>query len=507
MVDTVRANNTTVAGGPLFAVDSISGSTYAITKLVLGADNVDDGLIHSSNPLPVTAPGVVSTYAVNAPSPAGTQSTWVVGAVKTSTHIASQTGPVSTFAVNSPTPAGVQSTHIVGQTNPVSTYSVNSAAGASEYSTKAGFNQTTGSLTMMGALSDYATASSGVVTGSTQPLYTDSTGALVVRDLSAAASNANPNSSWSMGSAVGSVPVSTYSVGGGVVSTFIVSVPLGNAEYSTKSGFNQTTGSFVMIGALSDYATASSGVVTGSTQPFYTDSTGALVVRDLSAAASNANPNSSFVMGSAVGSVPVSTFSVNSPAPSGTQSTWVRNSVSSSVLSTFAVAGSAKTSTHIASQTGPVSTFAVNKTSTHIAGQTGPVSTFAVGGTASSVPVAVSTGGLSIAHKLSLTTGVFQIKNGPAQLHQLWFTNTATSTRWLYFFDNGNPTVGTTPPTFAFGLPSMSSFSNAVSGFMPSGPYGIQFGTSTFVACNAQQGTNSAVAPASNEVTVNIFYK
>lgn len=482
MVDTVRANNTTVAGGPLFAVDSISGSTYAITKLVLGADNVDDGLIHSSNPLPVTAPGVVSTYAVNAaggqtsswiagqdgpvstfsvnaPSPVGTQSTWVVGAVKTSTHIASQTGPVSTFAVNAAAPAGVQSTYTVNGGGNTTTYIDGQASPVSTF----------------------------IVGGSAQ---------------------ANPSSTFVMGSAAGSVPVSTYSVGGGVVSTFIVSVPLGNAEYSTKSGFNQTTGSFVMIGALSDYATASSGVVTGSTQPFYTDSTGALVVRDLSAAASNANPNSSFVMGSAVGSVPVSTYVVgNAAAPTGTQSTWVRNSVSSSVLSTFAVAGSAKTSTHIASQTGPVSTFAVNKTSTHIAGQTGPVSTFAVGGTASTVPVAASTGGLSIAHKLSLTTGVFQIKNGPAQLHQLWFTNTATSTRWLYFFDNGNPTVGTTPPTFAFGLPSMSSFSNAVSGFMPSGPYGIQFGTSTFVACNAQQATNSAVAPASNEVTVNIFYK
>jgi hypothetical protein len=135
-------------------------------------------------------------------------------------------------------------------------------------------------------------------------------------------------------------------------------------------------------------------------------------------------------------------------------------------------------------------------------------STFTAGSVkVSTHPQPSALGGLSVAYKQSLTTGSFQIHNGPCQLHSVWFTNTATSTRWLKFYDAGTVTVGTTPPTFVFGMPAVSTFSNAVSGFMGAGAYGIQFATSTLVACTALQATSDATAPASNEVTFNAFYK
>ena len=197
---------------------------------------------------------------------------------------------------------------------------------------------------------------------------------------------------------------------------------------------------------------------------------------------------------------PVSTYAVNNPAPVGVQSTWALN----------------KTSTHIVSQTGPVSTFAVNnlvssgtmstyvvnKTSTHISGQSVPVSTFSAGGTASTVPVPASTGGLSAAAVVSLTTSAFQIKNGPAQLHSVWFTNSAGTLRWLKFYDAGAVTVGTTPPNFYVGLPP-----NSTTGWMPPGNFGIQFNTSCFVAATTGQATSDATAPSTNDVLASFFYK
>jgi len=489
MTDSIRANNTTAAGGPFFAVDTINSTNYAITKIALGVDGNDDGLVNSSLGLPITAYGVVSTYATGG----GVVSTFGVNQVNGSSWISGQDTPVSTYQVNTPTPAGVQSTFAVNNLASSGTMST-WIAGAAKTSTH--------------------------IAGQTGPV-----------------------SSYVVGTISSSFVQSTFTVNGGgntttyingqasPVSTYIVGAETGNAEYSTKSGFNQTSGSFVMIGALADYAVASTGVVVGSTYPFLMDSTGAVVVRDLSGAAAAANPNSSFIMGSAAGSVPVSTYAVNNPAPVGVQSTWALG-----VQSTWTI-GAAKTSTHIASQTGPVSTFAVNsanpagvqstyavntlvssavistfsvagsaKTSTHIASQTGPVSTFAVNNV-TTVPIAVSTGGLSVANSVSLTTAALQVKNAPAQMFGFDFTNTATSTRWLKFYDAGAVIVGTTPPNYVVGLPSMSSFSNAITGFKTVGSFGLQFNTSCFVAATTGQATSDTGAPATNEVTVNVFYK
>ena len=212
----------------------------------------------------------------------------------------------------------------------------------------------------------------------------------------------------------------------------------------------------------------------------------------------------------------VSTYVVTQGSPVGTQSTWplgvqstfaLNTAAPSGVQSTFAVAGSAKTSTHIAGQTGPVSTFAINtaapsgtqstwalnKTSTHIAGQSITLSTVAVPPT---------TGGLSAAAVVSLTTSAFQVNNAPTQMYGVWFTNSAGTLRWLKFYDAGAVTVGTTPPNFYIGLPP-----NSTTGWMPPGAHGIQFNTSCFIAATTGQATSDATAPTTNDVTVSVFYK
>jgi len=136
----------------------------------------------------------------------------------------------------------------------------------------------------------------------------------------------------------------------------------------------------------------------------------------------------------------------------------------------------------------------------------GVVSSYTVN-TVTTVPLPMSTGGLSFVYSVSLTTAALQIKNGPAQVFGYDFTNTATSTRWLKFYDAGAVTVGSTPPNYIVGLPSMSSFSNAVTGFKTVGSFGMQFNTSCFVAATAGQASSDATAPATNEVTINVMYK
>jgi hypothetical protein len=60
------ADNVSTSAGT-FATDDIAGAHYERVKITLGADGVNDGDVHSSNPLPVTANiGTVSSLATQA---------------------------------------------------------------------------------------------------------------------------------------------------------------------------------------------------------------------------------------------------------------------------------------------------------------------------------------------------------------------------------------------------------------------------------------------------------
>jgi len=74
MADNIQLN--TGSGGDVFAADDISGVKYQRTKLVIGANGVNDGDVSSANPLPVDgAPGFVSTNN-STTTPLGGSATW-----------------------------------------------------------------------------------------------------------------------------------------------------------------------------------------------------------------------------------------------------------------------------------------------------------------------------------------------------------------------------------------------------------------------------------------------
>lgn len=53
MADNITTNPGT--GGDTLAADDIGGVKFPRTKLVIGADGVNDGDVSASNPLPITA--------------------------------------------------------------------------------------------------------------------------------------------------------------------------------------------------------------------------------------------------------------------------------------------------------------------------------------------------------------------------------------------------------------------------------------------------------------------
>lgn len=118
-----------------------------------------------------------------------------------------------------------------------------------------------------------------------------------------------------------------------------------------------------------------------------------------------------------------------------------------------------------------------------------------------------TTGGLTPFRSLDLDETEEEVKASAGQVYGLIFTNTATSTRWLKFYNAtaANVTVGTTTPVMTIGLPGNSS--DDISGLFNSGGMGIAFDTAITVAATTGLADNDTGAPGANEVIVNIFYK
>jgi hypothetical protein len=115
-------------------------------------------------------------------------------------------------------------------------------------------------------------------------------------------------------------------------------------------------------------------------------------------------------------------------------------------------------------------------------------------------------GGLSIFRSLDLDETEEEVKSTAGQVYTVWFTNTATSTRWLKFYTAtaANVTVGTTTPVLTLGLPGNSS--DDISGVF-SGTMGFTFDTAITVAATTGVADNDTGAPGANEVIVNLGYK
>lgn len=123
------------------------------------------------------------------------------------------------------------------------------------------------------------------------------------------------------------------------------------------------------------------------------------------------------------------------------------------------------------------------------------------------VPQPHSSGGLSIFRSLDIDETEEDVKTSAGAVYGVWVTNTATSTRWLKFYNAtaANVTVGTTTPVITIGIPGNSS--DDISGNFGPGGVGIQFDTAISVAATTGVADNDTGAPGTNDVIVNIFYK
>lgn len=128
--------------------------------------------------------------------------------------------------------------------------------------------------------------------------------------------------------------------------------------------------------------------------------------------------------------------------------------------------------------------------------------------TASPLPVRalpVASGGCSIFRSIDLDETEEEVKASAGTVYGVWFSNMATSTRFLKFYNAtaANVTVGTTTPVLTLALPGNSS--DDISGVFSIAP-GIAFSTAITVAATTAIADNDTGAPSANDVIVNIFY-
>jgi hypothetical protein len=118
-----------------------------------------------------------------------------------------------------------------------------------------------------------------------------------------------------------------------------------------------------------------------------------------------------------------------------------------------------------------------------------------------------TSGGHTIFRSIDLDETEEEVKATAGQVYKVIFTNTATSTRWLKFYNAtaANVTVGTTTPVLTVGLPGNSS--DDISGVLDlGGDIGVPFSTAITVAATTGVADNDTGAPGANEVVVNVLY-
>lgn len=117
-----------------------------------------------------------------------------------------------------------------------------------------------------------------------------------------------------------------------------------------------------------------------------------------------------------------------------------------------------------------------------------------------------TTGGLSIFRSLDLDESEEEVKASAGQVYGMWFSNLATTTRFLKFYNAtaASVTVGTTTPVLTIALPGNAT--DDISGVFGMA-HGITFDTAITVAVTTGLADNNTDAPGANDVIVNIFYK
>ena len=122
-------------------------------------------------------------------------------------------------------------------------------------------------------------------------------------------------------------------------------------------------------------------------------------------------------------------------------------------------------------------------------------------------PVGIATSGLSIFRSIDLDETEEEVKATAGTVYGVWATNTATTTRFLKFFNAtaANVAVGTTTPVITIALPGNAT--DDISASFNVGGLGIAFATAITVAATTGVADNDTGAPGANEVLVNVLYK
>ena len=113
----------------------------------------------------------------------------------------------------------------------------------------------------------------------------------------------------------------------------------------------------------------------------------------------------------------------------------------------------------------------------------------------------------SVFRSLDLDETEEDVKTSAGTVYGMWVTNTATTTRFIKFYNATAATVvvGTTTPVLTIGIPGNSS--DDVSGVFNVGGPGLAFSTAICVAATTGVLDNDTGAPGANDVIVNIFYE
>ncbi len=129
--------------------------------------------------------------------------------------------------------------------------------------------------------------------------------------------------------------------------------------------------------------------------------------------------------------------------------------------------------------------------------------------TANPLPVrvlAVAANGCDVFRSIDLDETEEEVKASAGVVFGFWFSNLATSTRFLKFYNAtaASVTVGTTTPVLTLALPGNAT--DDVSGVIALAQ-GVGFSTAITVAATTGVADADTGAPGANEVLVNIFYK
>jgi hypothetical protein len=129
--------------------------------------------------------------------------------------------------------------------------------------------------------------------------------------------------------------------------------------------------------------------------------------------------------------------------------------------------------------------------------------------TASPLPVRVvpmATLGCTTFRSIDIDESEEEVKATAGTVLGVWFSNMATSTRFLKFYNAtaANVTVGTTTPVITLAMPGNTS--DDISGGLPIPAGGIKFDTAICVAATTGIADNDTGAPSANDCIVNVFY-